>query len=55
MSVGTADDRTVIKLTESAILEAKRRLSETGEEETGLRLGVKGGGCSGFSYIIDFG
>ena len=47
--------RTVIKLTQPAVLEAKRRIKEAGEEDTGLRLGVKGGGCSGLSYLIDLG
>tara|TARA_R110002020_G_scaffold55309_2_gene153568 strand:+ start:488 stop:811 length:324 start_codon:yes stop_codon:yes gene_type:complete len=39
-----------IKLTEAAALEAKKYLEST--EETYLRVGVKGGGCSGFSYSL---
>ncbi len=44
----------IVKLTESAVKEVQRRLEQS-EASTGLRLGVKGGGCSGLSYIIDFG
>ena len=45
----------VIELTEKAIVEVKRLLNENPNSALGLRLGVKGGGCSGLSYIIDFG
>ena len=37
-----------IKLTETAAAEAKKFLEDT--EEQYLRVGVKGGGCSGFQY-----
>ena len=41
-----------IHLTESAI----RRIREVVEQEgvAGLRVGVQGGGCSGFTYLIKF-
>ena len=39
-----------IKLTEAAAVEAKVYLENA--EETYLRVGVKGGGCSGFEYKI---
>ena len=42
-----------IQLTEDAIRHAKRTLSEAGEESIGLRIGVKGGGCSGYYYVYD--
>jgi iron-sulfur cluster assembly protein len=45
----------VIGLSEKAAAEVKRLLNEGQPEGTGLRLGVKGGGCSGLSYLIDFG
>ncbi|MCO5231699.1 MAG: iron-sulfur cluster assembly accessory protein [Chitinophagales bacterium] len=44
-----------IQLTPSAIKEIKRLIKDSNiPKEQYLRLGVKGGGCSGFSYILDF-
>ncbi len=31
----------------------KRQLREAGGEALGLRLGVKGGGCSGYYYVYE--
>ncbi len=40
-------------LSEKAAVEVKRILEEQkAEEGTGLRIGVTGGGCSGFSYSL---
>jgi iron-sulfur cluster assembly protein len=44
----------VVTLTEAAIKEIKRLTNVQGMTEGGLRLGVKGGGCSGLSYTINF-
>ncbi|GBL39656.1 uncharacterized protein slr1417 [Nitrospirota bacterium] len=44
----------VITLSESALKEVKRLINVQGLTEGGLRLGVKGGGCSGLSYTINF-
>lgn len=45
----------MIAITERAAREVKRILSEqTLPEGTALRVGVKGGGCSGFSYTLGF-
>ncbi|HMW39834.1 MAG: iron-sulfur cluster assembly accessory protein [Saprospiraceae bacterium] len=44
-----------IMISESAILQLKRiREEQNIPMEFGLRVGVKGGGCSGFSYILGF-
>ena len=44
-----------ITLTERAATEVKRIMEEEKKEEgTVLRLGVTGGGCSGFSYALGF-
>ena len=44
-----------ITLTDGAIRELKRiRTSQNLNAEYGLRVGVKGGGCAGFSYILGF-
>jgi iron-sulfur cluster assembly protein len=44
----------IISLTDAALKEVKRLINVQGIEEGGLRLGVKGGGCSGLSYTINF-
>ncbi len=44
----------VVTLSESALKEVKRLMNVQGLTEGGLRLGVKGGGCSGLSYTINF-
>jgi iron-sulfur cluster assembly protein len=44
----------VVTLSESAMKEVKRLMNVQGLTEGGLRLGVKGGGCSGLSYTINF-
>lgn len=44
-----------ITLTEKAAKEIKRIMDEqSAEEVTHLRIGVTGGGCSGFSYSLGF-
>ena len=43
----------LVTLTEAAIIKVVELLKEE-ESGKGLRLGVKGGGCSGFSYSISF-
>lgn len=46
---------TPIKLTEGALTELKRLLADPGFDHTNtLRIGVKGGGCSGLSYVLGF-
>ena len=43
-----------IKVTPKAIFMAKDALAKRATPKAALRLGVKGGGCSGFSYVIEF-
>ena len=44
-----------ITLTETAKAEIKRLMLEEGFDVTqSLRIGVKGGGCSGMTYILGF-
>ncbi len=44
-----------IKITADAVHQLKRLREEKNVPENyGLRVGVKGGGCSGFSYILGF-
>lgn len=46
---------TLISATESALAELKRLMSQESSEVEGVRMGVKGGGCSGLSYVLAFG
>ena len=44
-----------VTLTASAIAEIKRLMNEEGFDKTQvLRIGVKGGGCSGMTYVLGF-
>lgn len=44
-----------VTLTASAIAEIKRLMNEPGFDKTQqLRVGVKGGGCSGMTYVLGF-
>jgi len=43
-----------VTLTPKAVTMAKARLVKRGTPEASLRLGVRGGGCSGFNYVIEF-
>lgn len=44
-----------VKLTEGAVKELHRLMAEPGfDTEQHLRIGVKGGGCSGLSYVLGF-
>jgi len=45
---------TQIEISEKAAVRIKAMLGEKGTPAGGLRLGVKGGGCSGLSYHIDW-
>ena len=42
----------MITLTAPAAQEVKRLMEQEKKPNLGLRLGVKGGGCSGFSYVL---
>jgi iron-sulfur cluster assembly protein len=44
----------MISLTEAAQQELERIMKVEGHDKSGVRLGVRGGGCSGFTYVMDF-
>ena len=44
----------MIKVSESAKNEALKLMNESGKPNSFIRVGVKGGGCSGLMYELDF-
>jgi iron-sulfur cluster assembly protein len=43
-----------VTITDAAVEYARKRLAQRGTPDAAIRLGVRGGGCSGFSYVIEF-
>lgn len=41
-----------VQITDRALAQVKRVLAKDGRPDVFLRLGVKGGGCSGFEYVM---
>lgn len=44
----------MIAVTERAARRIQQIIAEKGQPDLALRVGIKGGGCSGLSYVIDF-
>jgi iron-sulfur cluster assembly protein len=49
-----SDVKSLISLTPLAAEKVKELFAERGTPEQGLRVGVRGGGCSGHSYFMEF-
>lgn len=47
-------NKSPVILTENAVNEIKRILNDENNPGKYLRIGVKGGGCSGMSYLLGF-
>ena len=48
------ETNSIVTITTTAANEVRRLILEADCESPGLRLGVKGGGCSGLSYLLEF-
>jgi iron-sulfur cluster assembly protein len=46
--------KSTITISDGAVTFAKQKLAARGTPNAAVRLGIKGGGCSGFSYVIQF-
>ena len=44
----------MITFTPGAVSQVKRLLEKENKPDIGLRVGVRAGGCSGFSYVLGF-
>jgi iron-sulfur cluster assembly protein len=47
-------ERKGLNISQGAVDFARAKLEKRGTPEAAVRLGIKGGGCSGFSYVIQF-
>jgi iron-sulfur cluster assembly protein len=43
-----------IRVTPRAVEAIARQMKKRGTMDASLRVGIRGGGCSGFSYVIEF-
>jgi len=43
-----------IEITQAAVDAIAQQIAKRGRPDTALRVGIRGGGCSGFSYVIEF-
>jgi len=46
--------KATLTISDAAVEFAKTKLAARGTPEAAVRLGIRGGGCSGFSYVIQF-
>jgi len=49
-----ASGKRTVHVSERAVVFAREKLAQRGTPDAAVRLGIKGGGCSGFSYVIQF-
>lgn len=50
----TEDRAPKVDVSKVAVIEIKRQLENRGTPKSSFRMGIKGGGCSGFSYHLSF-
>lgn len=43
-----------IEVTQAAVDAIALQIAKRGVPNTALRIGIRGGGCSGFSYVVEF-
>ncbi len=49
-----SEAKRAITVSDEAVEFAKEKLAKRGTPDAAIRLGIRGGGCSGFSYVIEF-
>lgn len=50
----TTEKKFSIEITDSAVEHVKRFMEQEGKSDAIVRVGVRGGGCSGLSYVLQF-
>ena len=50
----TGVSKTTLAVSPKAVEAIRVSLAKRGTPDSALRVGIKGGGCSGFSYVIEF-
>ena len=53
-NVDTGIAKSTLGVSDKAVNAIRASLAKRGTPEAALRVGIKGGGCSGFSYVIEF-
>jgi iron-sulfur cluster assembly protein len=53
-STTPASSKLSIEITQAAVDAIALQIAKRARPETSLRVGIRGGGCSGFSYVIEF-
>ena len=53
-AVDTGVSRKTIAVSPAAVDAIRRQLAKRGTPDAAIRIGIRGGGCSGFSYSIEF-
>ncbi|KYF94789.1 iron-sulfur cluster assembly accessory protein [Sorangium sp. So ce296] len=49
-----AKSKRTISVSDAAVQAIRAQLAKRGTPEGAIRVGIRGGGCSGFSYVIEF-
>ena len=49
-----AKPKRTISVSDAAVQAIRAQLAKRGTPEGAIRVGIRGGGCSGFSYVIEF-
>lgn len=52
--MSTAEKKFSIEVTDKAVEHVKRFMENEGKTDAVVRVGVRGGGCSGLSYVLQF-
>jgi iron-sulfur cluster assembly protein len=53
-SAATPASALALEITDKAAQMAKKQLEKRGTPEAMIRLGIRGAGCSGYTYVIEF-